>query len=493
MSKVIVVGAGLAGLTAGIYARRSGFETEIYESHTLPGGASSSWQRGGYWFEGGVHWMTGSSPKTPLNRLWREVGALDDSIKVYNGDPFSTIEYNGQRICIYRDVEKLRSHLLSLAPEDTVEINRLCTDIDRFTKVTMPVTNLRGVRLKHKQPSLLGALPGMLPAFARMPFYAKQTTAQYAARFQSPLLQLFVKNVAGEENSAVAMLFTLATLAAGDGGYPAGGSLTMPGRMAKRFETLGGTLHYGKKVEKIIVENGAACGIVVDGQTIPAHAVIVTQDTRMAIDTLFDPPIDEPWAQQMRAETVPTMNTFIALGVQADLSQLPEKLLFPAGEEFVCGGLAQPFVSINNYARYKGYAPEGCTALTSIISGDSYDYWKACKENGTYRQEKQKLAEHLISILEKRFPEITGKVAVWDVATPLTYERYLHSYKGSWMSDIKPGRMKSYPSKPQSIRNVYFAGQRVSPPGGMPVALDTGRRAVQYLCRDAGTVFEANT
>ncbi len=88
MGNVIIVGAGIAGLSAGIYAQRSGFNTVIYESHNLPGGASTSWRRKGYLFEGGLHWLTGSSPKKALNKLWREVGALDDTTKVLYRDPF---------------------------------------------------------------------------------------------------------------------------------------------------------------------------------------------------------------------------------------------------------------------------------------------------------------------------------------------------------------------------------------------------------------------
>ena len=93
--KVIIVGAGIAGLAAGIYARQSGFEVTIYESHTVPGGASTSWRRKGYLFEGGLHWLTGSSPKTPLHKLWREVGALDERVKIHLRDPFLLLRRTG--------------------------------------------------------------------------------------------------------------------------------------------------------------------------------------------------------------------------------------------------------------------------------------------------------------------------------------------------------------------------------------------------------------
>ncbi|MBP1756292.1 MAG: amine oxidase, partial [Firmicutes bacterium] len=160
-------------------------------------------------------------------------------------------------------------------------------------------------------------------------------------------------------------------------------------------------------------------------------------------------------------------------------------------EPLYCGDTPFNTLGINNYSGYKGYAPEGGTSITSIISGDTYDHWKRCKEDGTYEAEKQKLAESFIKILNDKYPKTKDKIAVWDVATPLTYERYLGSYKGSWMTVTgKNDPRTDYPVKPESIQNIYFAGQRMSPPGGLPVAAETGRKAVQYLCRDSDVVFQ---
>lgn len=63
-AKVIVVGAGIAGLSAGIYAAQSGFDVTIIEKHTIPGGVCTSWRRKGYLFEGAIHWLAGSSPSS---------------------------------------------------------------------------------------------------------------------------------------------------------------------------------------------------------------------------------------------------------------------------------------------------------------------------------------------------------------------------------------------------------------------------------------------
>lgn len=148
------------------------------------------------------------------------------------------------------------------------------------------------------------------------------------------------------------------------------------------------------------------------------------------------------------------------------------------------------YLNVNNYASDPTYSPEGKTAITIIFDGDTYDFWKKAKEEKTYEDEKQKLADMVIEELSHLIPEIKGQVEVCDVATPLTYERYCGNWKGSWMTEMTSGmKMKSYPAVINGLSGVYFAGQRMMPPGGLPVALMTGRTAVQYLCRDTGTLF----
>ena len=67
---VIIVGAGIAGLSAGYYSRKNGFETTIFESHTIPGGLCTAWKRKGYTFDISMHLVTGSI-KGAHNQMWR--------------------------------------------------------------------------------------------------------------------------------------------------------------------------------------------------------------------------------------------------------------------------------------------------------------------------------------------------------------------------------------------------------------------------------------
>ena len=71
---IIIIGAGFAGLAAGIYARMNGYSTQIFETHNLPGGLCTSWKRKGYTFDGCIHWLVGSSPCSGMHDIWEETG-----------------------------------------------------------------------------------------------------------------------------------------------------------------------------------------------------------------------------------------------------------------------------------------------------------------------------------------------------------------------------------------------------------------------------------
>lgn len=492
--KVIIVGAGIAGMSAGIYARQSGFDVTIYESHSIAGGNSTSWKRNGYFIEGGMHWLVGSNKKTSLHKLWKEVGALQDNNPIYYRDPFLTYLGKDVQIQLTRDVQQLEKQLMQLSPQDETAIHQLIKDINAFKSITMPVTDIKGVKVKEKSKMTLSQILGYIKAGKAMSRLSKITIKEYLSRFQSREIQDILNSVIPmDEYSAMSMLFTLGGLAGNDSGYPKGGSLRMAQNMATTFQKLGGTIEYSKKVTKVNVENGQANGVWVDGEIHSADAIIITADTRVAIDTLFDQPLQETWMDEMRNEIQPVNCVFISLGVKADLSELPENMILPLDQPFEYAGHTHRMLGINNYANFEGYAPSGCTTLTMMFFEDTYDEWKRAKIEGIYEEKKQELAQQIIAIVEGVIPCVKDKIESWDIATPLTYERYCGTYRGSWMSVLKPNcKNQSYPCTSQSMNRLYFAGQRLVIPGGLPTALVTGRTAVQYLCKDVDVMFQKN-
>lgn len=490
--KVIVVGAGIAGLSAGIYASQSGYDVTIYESHNIAGGNSTSWKREGYFFEGGMHWLVGSNEKTALHKLWREVGALQENNPIYQRDPFLT--YMGQHgnLAIHRDLDKFKDSLLRIAPEDKEAILQLIKDIKAMANVSMPVTDIKGVKVKHKYSMSASQLFGYMKAGKPMKRLSNMSIRDYVAQFKSKdIHELLSYVVPMDTYSALSFLITIGGFVSKDSGYPKGGSLRMAQNMAKTFEKLGGNIIYNQKVSKVNVEQSKANGVWVDNVLHHADAVIMCADTRMAIDHLFEQALHEPWMDALRKDLQPVNCTFISFGIESDLSHLPENLILPLNEPFEYAGKLHASIGLNNYAKFDGYAPAGCSSVTMMLFEDTYDDWECAYKDGTYQDKKEELASMFINVLEKTLPETKGKIAVWDIATPLTYERYCSTYRGSWMSVLSPNmKQQAYPCTSQNIQHLYFAGQRLVIPGGLPTALVTGRTAVQHLCKDTNVVFQ---
>ncbi|MDE5897871.1 MAG: NAD(P)/FAD-dependent oxidoreductase [Treponemataceae bacterium] len=491
MSKrVVVVGAGIAGLSAAIYAQRAGFDVTVLEKHVIPGGLCTSWTRKGYTFEGGMHWLTGSSEKLALNQIWKEVGALRKNNPIFIKDPFYTLVNGGKTLHLYRDADRLRAHFLEHAPEDAAAIRRLHRDICLFRGVHMIVSDIPFLKTRKAfRPSVSECL-GMAPALLRLGALTNMTYADYVGMFKNSDIRHLLMAVNGTRYNALSLVYTLASFSTGDCGYPEGGSLRLTQNMTERLAELGGTLLLRQNVEKIIIENGKASGVTAGGKLYPADAVIVTQDTRQAIDTLFGAPFSERWASKMRKNVVSEQTMFVALGVKADLHDMPRAVILPLEKPFSAGGLEFGELRVNNYASYKGCAPEGSSCVTCLLLGDSWNFWKAAKEDGSYAAKKAELAERFTAVLSEYIPQVKGAVEVSDVATPLTYSRYCGVFEGGWMSVMGPGgKPYTYPSKSKTVRGLYFASQRTIVPGGLPIAVAAGRRAAQYVCRDNKVIF----
>lgn len=60
--KVIIIGGGISGLSAGSYLQMNGYDTEIFEQHDIPRGLCTAWKRKDYTFDLCIHWLVGSSP-----------------------------------------------------------------------------------------------------------------------------------------------------------------------------------------------------------------------------------------------------------------------------------------------------------------------------------------------------------------------------------------------------------------------------------------------
>ncbi len=128
---IIIIGAGMGGLAAGIYGRMNGFKTQIFEMHTLPGGQCASWKREGFTFDACIHHLFGCSPSSKIYSLWHELGAMPREL-VKPADCVSVLSPDGKLFRDYYDIEKLEEHLRALAPADSQAITNYIKGIRAF-------------------------------------------------------------------------------------------------------------------------------------------------------------------------------------------------------------------------------------------------------------------------------------------------------------------------------------------------------------------------
>ena len=121
MAKIIIIGGGVSGLSAGIHAKMNGHEAIICERHTLPGGNLTGWKRGEYEIDNCIHWLTGTNPSTHAYQSWVELGALGDGIEIFQVNTLYTCRMDGEEISLYCDIERLQERMDSISPEDKKE------------------------------------------------------------------------------------------------------------------------------------------------------------------------------------------------------------------------------------------------------------------------------------------------------------------------------------------------------------------------------------
>ena len=88
----------------------------------------------------------------------------------------------------------------------------------------------------------------------------------------------------------------------------------------------------------------------------------------------------------------------------------------------------------------------------------------------------------------KEFPELVGKIELLDSWSPMTYNRYCNAYHGSYMGFVTTvgNKQMRFKGVVKGVDNLYVAGQWVMSPGGLPIAVVSGKFAVQRILKKAG-------
>ncbi|GFH79419.1 MULTISPECIES: phytoene desaturase family protein [Streptomyces] len=509
--RVLVIGAGMAGLATGCYAQMSGMRTRIFEKHVLPGGCCTAWSRDGYLFDYCIEWLIGTAEGNDAHQVWRELGALDGKT-VTNFELFNKVtDETGRSVVFYNDPDRLQAHLLEVSPADARQIRAFCRDLRRFTEIELyPFLTAPALRTVRERAATLRTV---LPAFRLFWRTAATPMHRFADRFEDPLLRKAFRNIFFQDPEGFPLLpylFNMAAAHHGNAGFPQGGSLGLARSVEERYTGLGGTVSYRARAERILVENDRAIGLELrGGRRYYAEHVVSACDGHTTVHGLLGGKYTGPRVDKLYDELLEAPGTLFPAVVSAFVGidgPLPEEdahsttYLLAAEEGARLPGALQNSLVVQLRSRYcDGFAPPGRSVVHCTYFSD-YAHWAELRrtDRRRYREEKRRVAAFVRDFLTRRWRECAGRIELVDVATPATTRRYTGNHNGSilaWKAfsdadDIAADLVGKDRMRLPGLAGFSMAGQWVGM-GGLIRAASTGRFAVQYLCAELGLPFRA--
>lgn len=485
--KVIIIGSGIAGLSAGCYLQMNGYDTEIFESHNIPGGLCTSWKRKGYTFDGCIHSISGLNPDFKLYGYWNELIDMN-KINFVHHDILGTFEEeNGGKITAFSDPEKLRKELISIAPEDEKFITSFINAIKKLSKYDTQLS---------KPLELWTSIDYFLNQFKVAPYLIdlikwRKSTEETSKKCKSKLLKKIIASDFFTHYPAYFLIFSLAHLYNKNAGYPIGGSLCFARLLEKKYLKLGGTIHYNSKVRKINTKNDQTTGIALENGEVHdnAHIVISAADGYNTIFKMLDGKyVNEKIKNLYNNHPKWPSMVLVSLGISRTLENEPSSIELYLEKELVVDEKSKlKSIPLTIYNFDPTLAPKGKTCIRVLLKTDNFQYWNDLKKTniGKYNQEKDRLVKEVIKILDKRLENIANNVEVVDVATPSTFYRYTGNWMGStqgwdWLPGVIPETLKKELPR---LKNFYMIGQWTMPGGGVSAAFQTGRDITRIICK----------
>ena len=290
----------------------------------------------------------------------------------------------------------------------------------------------------------------------------------------------------------------------GDIQWPVGGAEEFAKSIEVRYLDLGGKILYRSRVEKILVENDKAVGVkLVDGSEHRADIIISNADGRKTIFDMLDGKyineIVRGYCAPLSDETPFAVN--VCLGIDRDLSSEPSSLVVLLDQPVTMANHKYECIEAQLYGFDKTMAPMGKGTIKVELPA-SYAYWKQLynDDREKYKQEKRKVSEKVIEILEDHFPGIRNQVEVIDVYTLITWERYMWGTQGwfnlpnrkldfSMKEDLSDKKLKS--TLP-GLSDFYFVGVWVSAMGSLAHNANSGKTIIRRICKRDNKEFKAN-
>lgn len=495
--KVIVIGAGMGGLSAAIQLAHAGYSVEIYEQNQQPGGKMHQIHFDGHTFDVGPTLVL--MPEA-FKEVYSRVGKdYTDYIQLTQLDPMYQVYFAGdyRSYSISSDLTQWMDLLESKGGKNAQGfLNYLSTmykryqlALDHFIRCPFrhprdfynPKMIYRGLQLRTFD-SAKNMLAKFLPDKDLQEMLSFQTLYIGISPAKGPSLYNIIP--------LIELLYGVWSLK--------GGMHAMAKGMATVFEELGGKIHYGSPVEEICIQDQQVQGILVDGQVIPSDIVISNVDFPYTMAHLVK---DEAAKGKYTQEKIDKMDYSCSClvyywSVQGEYPDL-------GGHSFIISedldkNLEQIFNGerIDNPSVYlsipsnidPSMAPPGKSSFYVLLPVAELGTSRSPYTDDLVDYYRQQALAHLNKL--PGLENIQDQILKEEVFTPHDFEEKFSAYRGATFG-LQPSLRQSNHWRPQSksldCQGLYFTGSSTHPGAGVPIAIEGGRICASEVQKDYDT------
>jgi len=481
----IVIGSGIGGLTAAACLSKLGKKVVVLEQHYTAGGFTHSYDRNGYEWDVGVHYIGDMGAKHTLAR--RLFDYVTDSKLQWAAmdDHYDRLFIGDRQIDLVAGPEAFANELKSQFPGEEQAIDRYLDYLSQVAKA-MP-----GVTLAKVLPNLLAG-PFRYLARRKAPDFLNRTTREVLETLTGN--QELIAALTGQwgdnglvpDDSSFIIHALIARHYLYGGYYPVGGASEMAKTIIPVIQQGGGEVFTYADVKEILVENGKAVGVrMADGQDIRAPAVISNAGVFNTFGTLL--PDHAPHKAFYQNKLGQVQRSMASVCLYIGLQDTAENLALPKTNFWIYPGpdyrgqvedfLADPdnrdipltyisFPSAKDPSFTERYPGRATIEIVAPGPFQWYQQWADKpwgKRGEDYEAKKDAYAQRLLEKLYEKMPHLRGKVDYYELSTPLSTDYFCRYSSGEiYGLDHTPQRFEQDWLKPKTrLPGLYLTGQDI--------------------------------
>lgn len=507
---VVVIGAGISGLTSAALFSRFGMRVCLLEMDARPGGYIAGFRRKDFRFDSAIHWLNQCGPTGLVTNTFKIIG--NDYPKAPQQHRIRRFKGEGMDFLVTSNPDELKKQWLDEFPHEKKGIEKFFRDAKRigksFENFFHISRTMQTMNLFEKSVHGLKMLNFAIPFIPHISYHGDEGVKKGLSKYfkDEKLLRIFAS-----EPDLLSCLIPIAWAYIGDFQTPPpGGSQSFAEWLLHVVDSYHNDTFFKSKVTEVIVKDKTVQGVRFvhrdETYTVKAKYVIAACDVESLYEKMLPAGTVSPKmiANLKNAELYASAFT-VSIGLDCPAEQLgfDEEIVYLArhNENRKEHGNGDPHTSgihiLASSVRDKTLAPSGMGTLTLFIPGfiEQYDYWRTERdENGDYvRGEAYKLLkDEVAAIILDRVEQglsidIRSHIVYMDIATPITHERYTGN-KGGTMMGARPGKanMKAKVAHHKTpVKNLLLSGHWSDLGGGIPVAVRTALNTTLMVMQDA--------